>query len=412
MKSKNMTLMVVAIGCGLVAAFLTARLSGGSGPEMIDVWVAKKEITVGTTLPADEKELENFIVQAKMAKASLPPDVVASKDDLKGKRLNRTLRQGNFFAPADVGADSGIKLPEGMRQYAIRTDVVKSAGGSVDAGKHVDVLFTESLPNGKRKTGVILQNVLILQVDQHQRPTEGPTGGRQQVSSVSLAVTPKQGMILSTAEERGQVKLLLRDENSTEIAADQLVIENIPGFDKDPKENQATPAVVPMITIVVAKAEVPLNEFITADNFPQYFTTREVPAEYVSPKTIKDPLSLREKYIVKAIEPDQHVFSTMLGDAKVEIKVKEVIVVKEVSPAQNGTYEQLPAPREMAQEKPSYPRKFTQVINGKLVWWKETAEGVFERIDGNTSDLKDLPNSGSIEKKEEKKAQTAGNLAV
>ena len=62
MKSKNMTLMVVAIGCGLVAAFLTARLSGGSSPEKIEVIVAKRELPVGTLL--EEKELDTGLLVA------------------------------------------------------------------------------------------------------------------------------------------------------------------------------------------------------------------------------------------------------------------------------------------------------------------------------------------------------------
>jgi Flp pilus assembly protein CpaB len=398
MKSKNMTLMVVAIGCGLVAAFLTARLSGGSGPEMVDVWVAKKEITVGMILPADDKELEGFIVQTKMAKASLPPDVVFAKEDLKGKRVNRTMRQGNFFAPSDVGVDAGVKLPEGMRQYAIRTDVVRSASGFVEAGKKVDVLLTEAQPNGKKKSGIILQNMLVLTVDQHAKPQEGTgASGRNQVTSVSLAVTPKQAMLLSTAEGRGEVKLILRDENSVDLK-EGLAVDKIEGFDDDGKNVQPPPQ-IPMVTVVVAKTDVPVNAFITSDNLTAYFTTREVPAKDVPQKSIRDLLTLREKYIVTPIQSELPVFSTMISESKggkgVDTQVANA-TPQTKSPTDPPTMkpsgpEALPQPRAAI-----FPRKFVQFFDGKAHYWKEVAEGVY--VPSNEAEIRHLPEAPTPEK--------------
>jgi Flp pilus assembly protein CpaB len=408
MKSKNMTLMVVAIGCGLVAAFLTARLSGGSGPEMVDVWVAKKEITVGTTLPSEEKELEGLIMQMKMAKDSLPPDIVVSKEDLKGKRVNRTLRQGNFFSPSDISADNGIKLPEGMRQVAIRTDVVKGAGGFVEAGKKVDIILVEALPNGKKKSGVILQNVLILAADNASRPAEGQGVGRAQLTSVSLAVTPKQSQVLLLAEARGELKLQLRDETSKDISDGDLTSEKIPGFDEEAKPTQTGPKTLP---VIVVKARVPVNELITADNIDLYFTAREIPVEFISPKMIKDLDSIRGKYITKELEPDQFVFSTQFGASKVETGVAANPPVNPPT-VENGMKENPTMPKDLAQEKSLYPRKFSQVINGKVVWWIQYSEERYEKVEGNAAELKDIPNTGgTTDKKEEKKPSTGDRAA-
>ena len=186
MKSKNMTLMVVAIGCGLVAAFLTARLSNNSGPEMEEVWVAKKELTVGTII--DEKDFNNLVVKIKVPKDQVSPDSVRKEEDLKNRKVNRTLRQGNPLTQADVTKEIVLATPEGKLLTTIRTDVARAAGGSVDAGKHVDILFSDT-QNNQKKSGTIMYDMLILQVDQNQRPTESAAGARQQVSYVSLAVT-------------------------------------------------------------------------------------------------------------------------------------------------------------------------------------------------------------------------------
>ena len=414
MKSKNMTLMVVAIGCGLVAAFLTARLSSSSGPEMVDVWVAKKEITVGTVL--DEKEFESLVVKTKMPKESLPQDVITNENDLKGKRVNRTLRPGNYFAPNDISAERAVPLPEGMVQAAIKTDVVRSAGGSVDAGKRVDIVLTETMKNGERKSSVIMYDMLILQVDQHQRPTEGPAGGRQQVGSVSLAVTVPQSQVLALAEARGNLSLNLRDKFSAPYKQvpppPPGSITKIPGHDEDPKEATAV-VEVKKVAVVVAKTDVPQNEFITGDNVDRYFTTRDIPEDLVTSKSIRDIASLREKFITKALEAEQYVFSSNLGDKRVEIPNKSVNPNPTTTTQPSASEQLSEMPREVVPPTPLYPRKFEQIINNQRIWFLETAPGQFRKLEGETPDLKNVPSTtGSTEEKKDKKPEVAGDRAA
>ena len=61
MKQKNLAMLGVAVGCGLVAAVAVAKLSAGGprGPETTKVLVAKKDLPVQTTL--DEKEMDNLL---------------------------------------------------------------------------------------------------------------------------------------------------------------------------------------------------------------------------------------------------------------------------------------------------------------------------------------------------------------
>jgi len=410
MKSKNMTLMVVAIGCGLVAAFLTARLSGGSGPEMVDVLVAKKELPVGTLL--EEKDFENSVTQAKHLKSSVPPDVITNMEELKGKKLNRTLKVGNFFAVGDVGADNGIKMPDGTFKYSVKTDMVKLASGFAQPGDHVDVILTESQPNGRAKSGIILRDMLVLSVDTRARRAE--TGEAvQQVNSVSLAVTPSQSLVLSSAEKRGEVKFLLRDPKNP----DRLEIEasdKIPNFDKDANANATAPA-IKTVAIIIAKAEVPLNTKITGDNFNDFFTTKEFPEEMVPPKAVKDPATVQGNYIANKLEADQILFNSWISKDAVETP-KTVVEKQPVEPMPGmGDPEFLPVqPRETAQEQKHYPRKFGQIINNQTVWFLETAPGEFRRVDANASekDLKDLPDSGTAPKPDKKGQNASGDRAA
>jgi len=397
MKSKNMTLMAIAIGCGLVAAFLTAKLSGGSASETVDVIIAKKELIVGTVL--DEKELESMIGTQKVDKKNLPPDIINNADELKGKKLNRTLKAGNFFSVGDVGADSGVKLPEGSSKYSVKMDGVKAVAGFVNPGDKVDVILTESQANGKAKSGVILSDMLVLAVDTRNRRTESGEAV-QQVSSVSLAVTPDQALYLSSAEKRGEVKLLLRGSGSTtktSVAAKS----SIPGFDDPPAESAPMLPPAKLIAIVIARTDVPQNTLVTKENFSNFFTTKDVPEEGLTSKAIKDATGMYGKYIVGTREADQQVFTSKLSNEKIDEPKAVVAVVAEVAkPVEE--IELLPFPREVVS---LYPRKFEQILNNQRVFFIETAPGQFRRVDGLSEEIKGLPSLDAKPFKKEEKTE-------
>ena len=55
MKQKNLFLLVVAVGCGLLAAFLTTQMSARpAAVEQTILLVAAKELPVGTKLDKDK----------------------------------------------------------------------------------------------------------------------------------------------------------------------------------------------------------------------------------------------------------------------------------------------------------------------------------------------------------------------
>ncbi len=176
--------------------------------ERVEVVVAKKELPVGTIL--EEKDFDTYLAMMKFPKSGLPPDVIVDAEELKGKKLTRTLRQGNYFSAADVTADVGIKLPEGKYKYAIRQD------GTIETnflapGDHVDILSTKTLGDGKTQSSIVLKNLLIVAIDT-------PSSRGREINPlkfvVCVAVTPEESLILSSAEKQGAVKVLPRDPKS------------------------------------------------------------------------------------------------------------------------------------------------------------------------------------------------------
>src|SRR5947209_20621188 len=107
MKSKNMVLLALAVGCGLVAAFLTAKLGAGNKTEMIPVLVAAKNLDQGAKLD----KIEEQFVRKPFPKESVPPEFIDDPAQLKGKTLQKSLRAGSHCTMADITAKNAIELP-------------------------------------------------------------------------------------------------------------------------------------------------------------------------------------------------------------------------------------------------------------------------------------------------------------
>src|SRR5262245_293637 len=96
MKSKSLVLMVVAMGCGLVAAYTTARLTAKNDDDE-KVLVANTEIKIGTVL----KEPEKLFVEVPY-KRGTAPNAVDNFEKMKDKCVTRTVRAGQFIVSEDL----------------------------------------------------------------------------------------------------------------------------------------------------------------------------------------------------------------------------------------------------------------------------------------------------------------------
>src|SRR3954468_21365466 len=99
MKSKSIVLMVIAMVCGLGAAYTTAKLTAKGSEENETVLVANQEIKIGTVL----KDPEKYFTQAEYKKGTAP-GAVTDIEKLKDKIVTRTIRAGNFVNSEDLSS--------------------------------------------------------------------------------------------------------------------------------------------------------------------------------------------------------------------------------------------------------------------------------------------------------------------
>lgn len=210
MKQKNLILMVVAVGCGLVAAFLTTQINARPRVDQVEVIVAAKDLPVGTMMT--KAELPKLITRKKIAKDALPTAFVMIEEDLLDRRLTRAVRKEETFNPNDLTKGGIVTLPEGMDMVSMPVSVSNAVAGFVVPGSKVDVLATLRLGN-KLRAFPILVDMLVLAVDQHVSPDTSKNGSGvfPNMSNVSFAATQEQALLLALAKHRGcHLELLLR----------------------------------------------------------------------------------------------------------------------------------------------------------------------------------------------------------
>lgn len=333
MKQKNLIMLGVAMACGLVAAIAVAQLSAGGsrGPETSKVWVAKKDIPLGTKL--DEKEIDGWVALVDMPKNMVSEDAVKDKELLINKDVNRTLKAANIIQMTDLGVSHGITLPEGCKQLTVKSSQVDAVGGFARPGSKVDVMYLERTQSGKSRSVMILRDMLILAVNMVDRIPEGAQKAIPQVESVSLAVTDKQAVLLSLLEERGRLKLMLRGPNSAPDKPEELpdwIKELVEGeLDKTPVASKETKD--NFETMVIAKENVPMNTELNEETLKKYFTT--IPVIKAPEGVVKKIEDIKQKFVVKDLEKNQNLLASATGNDPVEIEEPKPVPVPVPAPA-------------------------------------------------------------------------------
>jgi len=379
MKQKNLAMLGVAVGCGLVAAVAVAKLSAGGprGPETTKVLVAKKDLPVQTQL--DEKEMDNLLGWADMPKNLVPPDAVTDLESVKGKSLNRTLKQGNPLSITDLGQAKKLILPDGCKAMSVKATPVDAVAGFVKPGDRVDIMYVERMGSGKTRSAILLRKMLVLAVNTTNTLDEKTGAAIQQVESATLAVNDRQGNLLALADEKGKLKLLLTSAGAGDSTPDK---EGDIEWMEDPFEHRPAPTVaaktdVPgppkMEQAVVARKPVPLNTLINSDNVNEYFATVEL--KTAPEGVVKNPDDLKGRYIVRSVEAGQYLYKSLTGNDIVKV---------EAPPAPGPVAPPPTAKTVVASKKIKLPR-FEQVIQAgggaQKVIWLEVAPGQWKRFD-------------------------------
>ncbi len=364
MKQKNLILVAVAVGCGLVAAFLTSQIGAKpSNSEQVEVPVAAKDLTVGTKLSKDE--LKKLVTYKKFNKDALPSAYAAAEDELADKRLIRTVRAGEPFNPQDLTTNAPISPPPGFNMMSFNVTPEKIAGGFAGPGSRVDVLASLRLQKeNKTASFPLFIDMLVLAVNTDTQ--YGQQGAFANAGNVSVAVTPKQALLLHAALNRGaDLRLVLRNPDNPPVWDKILTEQQIwallrddpkgsgPNGDDPGTEDPSATQKKDVVKLPVATEDLPAGTQLT----PELIQNKFKDVEITPPAPGNIVQDLREhtgKYLTKDLAANQYVPRSFLGDKP-----------GKPGPTEGSTQkEPLKVPPVLPKEKPVYWDTTVQTSNG------------------------------------------------
>lgn len=215
---------VIPAAAGLAAVLVVslalkpgARPAAPGADAAVPVLVAKRTVPANAKLTADDVEVR------RVASDLAVPGTLALPREALGKRVAVSLAPGQpilkslLELPENRGGLSA-RIPSGYRALTFAVTDLTGLAGRLQAGDRVDVVaFTQGQGGGAAAAGparatLLLEGVRILALGKAEE--EASAGGGQQrpvpYTSVTVAVRPEEGVLLTLAQRRAEMQLLLR----------------------------------------------------------------------------------------------------------------------------------------------------------------------------------------------------------
>src|SRR5258707_10777382 len=209
--------LVISLGITSVFYVRITRTQAASRPKTKRIVAAAVALQPGTPITAENLTDIDWPL-------NVPLDgLIEKKEDVAGHVLmyavatNQPVLRRDLASSASLGLSA--KIPDGMRASAVKTNEVTNIAGFIFPGSRVDVLVTLKPDNNaaSMETRTVLQNVLVLSTGTKIDPD--PNGKPENVTVVTLLVTPEQSEKLALAQSQGTIHVVLRNGGDAAKAA-------------------------------------------------------------------------------------------------------------------------------------------------------------------------------------------------
>lgn len=221
--SRQLGLILASLVCALVAAWSGSRylkdkaleLEEQASVTLVQRVVALHAIPAGTVINASHLALRDFPID------SVSSDSIEANEYalLEGQVLSYTLNAGDLILPAHMVAASHEAfsggLSAGRRAITIPADALSSVAGLVRANDLIDIYVSFDYQR-RRITAPLLQRVKVLAVD--QALTLYDHDGNANVSTLTLEVSPADGVALLAARQAGTITAMLRHPQDAQLS--------------------------------------------------------------------------------------------------------------------------------------------------------------------------------------------------
>ena len=221
MRPKSLALLMLALGCGLVASIgihqWMTRRDGQTGPpgETVPVFLATADIGLGESLSSQ------LVKEEQWPKDKAPPGAISQIEDIEGRRTRTKLYAGEpilenkLLGKGDRDQGATALIPKGYRVVSVKVDLVSGGSSLILPGDRVDVMvhlvkdLSRDIPETVTRT--ILQDIKVFAVNDVVGLESQKDGSKSIVAkTISLLVTPEQAAKVMLASQLGNVQLVMR----------------------------------------------------------------------------------------------------------------------------------------------------------------------------------------------------------
>jgi pilus assembly protein CpaB len=242
-----MTLLFVAIGLGVLGAFLAmlylnARESSlrdllKPKSALIGIVVASKDLLKGDVLDGSTLSIRDVPENYVDNNAVRPEQFEA----IKGKILQQNLSAGRMLMSSYIGSHFPLDFSDTIalkrRAMTIQVDEMSTFTGLLRPGNRIDLFVNISIGDADEKSIMpVLENVEVLTTgrDSAHDYTEKvrflrggvDAGINQAFTTVTLNVTAKEGAILASARDKGDLLALLRNREDNSGSGFSVISNN------------------------------------------------------------------------------------------------------------------------------------------------------------------------------------------
>jgi pilus assembly protein CpaB len=203
--------LILALGTGvLMLNYLGSLRTQTATVATRSVYVAAHDV------PARALLNDSFVTEVKRPDTQVDPDAVADRKELVGKYSLISIPAGSVVTRAKIGLGGAnalpARLPIGMRAVSISIDKVKGVAGLIQPGDRVDVIAVPPrVANEVPRASAILRGALVLAMGNEVETTSATPGpDNQNLTTVTLALTPRQVDLLASADLNTTLRLALR----------------------------------------------------------------------------------------------------------------------------------------------------------------------------------------------------------
>lgn len=235
MRAKSVVLILIALGCGLVASIGISQVLQRGGPETavetVEIYVAKVDVDINSKLTADSVRLEAW------PKDRVPLGAITQLDQIEGQYTRQRLYVSEPLLTqklANTVDAPSVDIPKGYRVTTVKVQVDEGGGGLVNPGDRVDIIafLRKSGEVQQTMTRTILRAVRVFAVNADtERVDEQGTGKTYSIKTLSLLVKNKQVETLTLAAHLGSLRMSLRrpDDEEEEDGTGEATIGDLVG---------------------------------------------------------------------------------------------------------------------------------------------------------------------------------------